>query len=206
VAEVADLYSALMQRGWAPHQAAALVGNMQQESNFNPGAINQGEGAHGLLQWRLDRWQNLQNFAASRGTSPFDRDTQLDYIGHEMKGPEARNASGFMAATDIPGANAALRRYIRYGDNSEGARLSFAQKAAGQPYTPVMSGSPQPQATDVASAFSVNSMPTETVMPLTFGGNSQNLAAPLTDGGQESAPDPAFEPRMAHRRKLQRPV
>lgn len=204
MAEVADLYSALMQRGYNPAQAAALVGNMQQESNFNPGAINANEGAHGLIQWRLDRWQGLQNFAASRNTSPFDRDTQLDYIGHEMRGSEARNSGPFMAATDIPSANTALRRYIRYGDNSEGARLSYAQKAAGQPYTPVMSGSPQPQPTDVASAFGANPLSGETAMPLTISANTQKVPALQPDGGQESAPDPAFEPRLAHRRKPQR--
>jgi hypothetical protein len=122
-----------MQRGFSPIQAAALAGNMQQESEFNSSAPNPGEGAFGLLQWRLDRLQNLNAFAAKRGTSISDINTQLDFIKWEMAGPEAAHGQAFMNAKTIDEANAALKGYIRYGDNSEGTRLKNADVFAGIP-------------------------------------------------------------------------
>lgn len=202
--DVADLYSALMQRGWSPVQAAALVGNMQQESNLNPQAFNAPEGAHGLLQWRLDRWNGLQNFAAARGTSPFDRDTQLDFINYEMNGPEARNAAAFRNAADLPAANAALKGYIRYGDNSQGTRLQYASAAAGLPAPPVQPTPFQPAPTaptaptNVALAFTNGAFAPP---PLTFDTSAEQNPPPMPIGGQDDYVDPAFQPRFSRRKK-----
>jgi hypothetical protein len=137
-----DAFSYLTSQGYSPVQAAAIAGNIQQESSGNPSALNQGEGAYGLIQWRLDRRKALEDFAKSRGTSPADPYAQLDFIGHEMRGTESRNAAPFLAAQDLPSANSALKRYIRYGDDSEGTRLTnaagllggnFGQPSAPQP-------------------------------------------------------------------------
>ena len=140
------IYSGLIARGYSPAQAYALMGNMQQESNFSPGALNQKEGAFGLLQWRADRRVNLENFARSQGKPANDLDAQLDFIRYEQtKGAEAGNAQGFLASNDVGSANAALKRYIRYGDNSEGTRLTNAQAfASGKTATPgAAEGAPQ---------------------------------------------------------------
>lgn len=120
------LFQGLLDRGLSPVQAAALVGNMKQESGFDPASVNSREDAHGLLQWRQSRWQALQDYAKSRGTDPTDRDTQLDFIRQEMGGPEKRAGDRFLAAADLPSANAALKGYIRYGDQSQGTRLANA--------------------------------------------------------------------------------
>lgn len=177
------IYSGLVDRGFAPHQAAALTGNIQQESNFNPAALNQGEGANGLLQWRLDRWQGLQDFAAKRGTAPTDINTQLDYIGHEMRGSEAKNAAGFLSAPDLPSANNALRKYIRYGDNSEGARLGYASKFMGGP-APALGQAPQM----AAGAPSTEPMPAYGWSP----GNAPTAAA----ASPQSQPEAPFQPQV----------
>ena len=97
----------LIDRGYTPVQAAALVGHILQESGGNPADVNLKEDAHGLLQWRLDRWQALQNFARERGVPVSDPNLQLDFIGREMHGNEARNAAGFLNAGDVAGASAA---------------------------------------------------------------------------------------------------
>lgn len=63
---------------------SAVVGNIQAESSFNPGAINTGEQAVGLAQWRLTRRRNLERFAGvARGVIP-DFDTQVAFIWAEM--------------------------------------------------------------------------------------------------------------------------
>ncbi len=122
-----DALKYLVSQGYQPVQAAALVGNMMQESGMNPQATNPKEGAFGLIQWRLDRLQKLQDFAKERGSTAADPQVQLDFIGREMGGPEAKAAAPFMAATDLPSANDALKKYIRYGDKSQEARLANAQ-------------------------------------------------------------------------------
>ena len=127
----AQIYQGLIARGFNSAQAAALTGNIQQESNFSTGAWNPGEEAQGLIQWRLERRANLNNFAAAQGKSPGDLGTQLDFIKHEMGTTEAANSRAFLAATDVASANHALHQYIRYGDNTEGTRLANAQAVAG---------------------------------------------------------------------------
>ena len=111
------------------------MGNMGQESNFNANtpSTKHPEGALGLLpDGDRDRRANLQSFAASQGKPVDDLNTQLDFIKYETtKGAEAGNAAAFYAANDVGSANAALKKYIRYGDDSEGTRLANAQAYAG---------------------------------------------------------------------------
>lgn len=123
----------LLVRGFSQPQAAALAGNIQQESSFNPAAYNKSSNAQGLMQWRLDRATGLANYARDTGRSAQDVDTQLDYIVHEMQGPEAKNVKDFLTAQDVQSANAALKKYIRYGDTETGNRLGYAQAFADAP-------------------------------------------------------------------------
>lgn len=121
-----QIVQGLIQRGYSPHAAAALAGHMLQESGGNPAAVNRDEGANGLMQWRLDRWEGLQNFAKAQGKSPTDPEVQLDFVGKELAGPEKKAGSAFLAAPDVASASAALKPYIRFGDDSAGARLNNA--------------------------------------------------------------------------------
>ena len=129
----AAIYGAVLQRGYPPVQAAALTGNIQRESNFNPAMPNPREGGLGFLQWNSNRLQHLQAFAAQRGTSVTDPNTQLDFIKWELSGPESAHAQAFFGAKTVEEANEALKGYIRYGDNSEGTRLQYADVIAGIP-------------------------------------------------------------------------
>ena len=127
-----QMVQALVQRGYSPMQAAALAGHAGQESGYDPTNVNKGEDAHGLLQWRGSRWQGLQDFAKAQGKNPTDANVQLDYIGKEMHGPEAKSAAGFLAAPDVASASAALKPYIRFGDDSAGKRLGNSMDLYGQ--------------------------------------------------------------------------
>lgn len=121
-----DLYQYGLKLGWSPVQTSAILGNMQQESEFNPYAWNPKEGAEGLIQWREDRRSGLHNFANSLGQSPNDPYVQMQFIKNEMGGPEAKAGGIFAKATDLNSANDALKQYIRYGDDSYGTRLNNA--------------------------------------------------------------------------------
>jgi hypothetical protein len=151
-----QIYQGFLDRGYNPTQAAALTGNILQESGGNPQSLNAKEGANGLLQWRLDRWQGLQDFAKTRGTSPYDANTQMDFIGTELGGPEKRSAAPFFAAPDVTSANTALKGYIRYGDDSQGTRLANAQaflpNGGATAPAPMSIAGPQPAAGSAAPA------------------------------------------------------
>lgn len=125
------VFRGLVDRGYSPVHAAALAGHAVQESGGNPRAFNEKEGAEGLLQWRLDRRDNLHRFAKERGTDPSDPNLQLDFIAREMGGPEAKAGAKFSAATDLPSASAALKSYIRFGDRSDETRLNNARALLG---------------------------------------------------------------------------
>lgn len=144
-----DTVRALVQRGYSVPQAAALAGHMAQESGFDPTNVNKGEDAHGLLQWRGSRWQGLQDFAKAQGKDPTDANVQLDYIGREMAGPEAKAGAGFRGANDVASASAALKPFIRFGDDSAGKRLGNSMDlysqytgGAGAPVGALMQGDP----------------------------------------------------------------
>lgn len=135
-----DLYSGLIARGFGPAQAAALAGNAQQESSFNSQAWNAPYGAGGLWQWRGPRLQALEAFAQQQGKAVGDPDVQMDFLKQEMNGPEAGNSKAFLSAQDVPSANAALKGYLRYGDNESGNRLGYSMAFAGK--QPTQQGDP----------------------------------------------------------------
>lgn len=122
-------------RGFSPVQAAVLAGNFAQESGFNTDAYNPKEDAYGGIQWRLDRKTGLEQYAKDTGRKVNDPDLQMDYVVTEMTGNEAANAAEFLAAQDPLTANKSLKKFIRYGDNSENARLNNALSYMGQPST-----------------------------------------------------------------------
>lgn len=119
--EVYDVLSS----GLPDHQALALLGHVDQESGFDPGAWNDKESAGGLLQWRGNRLDNLKSFAAKRGMPWQDRQTQAAFILHEMKTDpyERERSAGFRNAKSLEEASAQLKSYVRFGDNSAGSRL-----------------------------------------------------------------------------------
>lgn len=64
--------------------AAALMGNIYQESTFNPSIVNSDSGAYGICQWLGGRKTNLQNYASSKGTAMSDVQTQLEFMLNEI--------------------------------------------------------------------------------------------------------------------------
>jgi|GEM_PF-6114305 len=158
------IYAGLKARGLNDAQAFATLGNWKQESEFRPGAVNPGEGAVGFTQWREGRKSSLENFAKATGRSANDPETQMDFYVREAgivpdkTGTVVVDPGGaaFAKATDVQGANAALKGFIRYGSpydkGGEGTRLANAlayQKrfgsADGAPVANALSGAPQGQ-------------------------------------------------------------
>ena len=203
-----EIVRGLIARGYSPHAAAALAGHMLQESGGNPSAVNPGEGANGLMQWRLDRWENLQNFAKAQGKSPNDPDVQLDFVGKELAGPEKKAGAAFLSAPDLPSASAALKPYIRFGDNSADTRLNNATSlfnqlngdrvgalAVGKPMDPV---SPiNPTSTSSEASLSEPGAPTPSAL--------DKLASALGGPAQGAQPAAPQQPEYAPLQNIQMP-
>ena len=69
--------------GLTQPQAAGVVGNLYQESGFNPTASHDGGTGFGMAGWDPQRTAGLVSFAKSKGAQPSDPQTQLDYIAYE---------------------------------------------------------------------------------------------------------------------------
>lgn len=124
------VYHGLLQRGLPPHIAAAFAGNFRQESNFRPTPWNKRENACGLAQWRGNRLTGLRHMA---GTEQPDLDAQLDYVMHELQGPE-RAAWGRIQRARTPAEAAELidRYYERSAGTERAHRVRYANEIYGR--------------------------------------------------------------------------
>lgn len=88
------IWNYLSSKGLGSLAIAGIMGNMQQESGFNPKVMEGGgesdevnldsDGGYGLCQWSFSRKQDLANFAQSQGKSSGDLETQLDFMLSEL--------------------------------------------------------------------------------------------------------------------------
>lgn len=73
-------------KGLTDIAAAAMLGNMMQESGCNPNSVSESGTYHGIAQWGGGRYTGLCNFAKKRGLNWNDLKTQLDYSWMELTG------------------------------------------------------------------------------------------------------------------------
>jgi len=118
-------------------QAAGVMGNMYAESTLNPSAIEsttRADKGHGLVQWTFGRWTNLSNFAATKGTTWDDLNTQLEFLKTEFEGTEKALFSDSEFASAQEPAVAAMRFRVvferadptkAHDDKREGAAISI---------------------------------------------------------------------------------
>ena len=107
-------------QGWTPAQAAAIDGNLQQESysRLDPNALRKndaGPGNHsmGIAQWNRERLGALRDFAKQQGKPWNDFQTQLEFVQSELTGTESRAGKALKGAGDINSATAAFAGYER---------------------------------------------------------------------------------------------
>lgn len=78
-------------------QAAGVAGNVKQESDFNPSAVNS-IGASGLFQWLGGRRTGLQDFATSKGVAWDDATIQMQWLAHELNTSHKHVADAMIAS------------------------------------------------------------------------------------------------------------
>lgn len=77
----------LLDKGLDPLHVAAIMGNIEAESSFNPALIEAGNGiGFGLCQWSFVRRTQLEKYVISKGKSSSDIYIQLDFLWAELTG------------------------------------------------------------------------------------------------------------------------
>ncbi len=125
----------LKQQGFSNAQIAGVLGNISQESGFNPrvnegGAVGgpMGRGGYGLAQWTGSRQTDLVNFAKNRKLDPGDAGLQADFLLHELQGPESRAAESLRKAQSPEQAALVFRRdFERAGIPKDENRMRAAR-------------------------------------------------------------------------------
>lgn len=75
----------LIAKGLTVDQAAGVMGNIQAESGFRPGAVEGGSGiGFGIVQWSFGRRTALENAAREKGVDVADLCFQLEYLYQEL--------------------------------------------------------------------------------------------------------------------------
>lgn len=177
------VFQYLRAKGLSPTAAAGVTGNLMQESGLNPAALNEGEGAYGLAQWRLDRRGALNAFAGERASHP---QAQLDFLLHE-----AGQMPGFMdrlnaAKTPADAAMVFAREYER-PKTIEPARLENAQAV-------LMGASGDDKLTSTGvHRIGGGQAPAPTAVPSSIGQPSGSVVR-LGGAGPSSSPQPDAQP------------
>lgn len=115
-----EVYQWWINRGYQPHEAAALTGNFVAESGLDPTVYNkQGSGAFGTGQWLGSRKRDLLNFAKSEGKDPNDITTQLEFADFELHGKEANALKKLQATKNVNDATYAVAKYYERPSDKE---------------------------------------------------------------------------------------
>lgn len=134
-------YQFFVQRGWQPHHAAGIIGNLMQESGLRTDAVGDGGNSFGIAQWNGPRRKAMVQFARQKGADPRDLQTQLEFVDWELRNTEKAAGAALSQAQDVATATRVFsEKYERPGDPRMENRLRFAGQFAGGPLEMALSG------------------------------------------------------------------
>lgn len=117
--------------GATPQGASGVLGNLQQESQLDPSAIerkNDELSGHGLAQWTAGRTTNLMNFAKSKDKAWDNLGLQIEFLDSELKGSE-KSAIKALKSNSVEEATGQWQTlFERAGTPVMGNRLNYASK------------------------------------------------------------------------------
>lgn len=126
-------------KGYSKNAAYAIAGHLRAESNFNTRDVGDGGRARYLAQWHPDRQAGLKRLAAKKGVTPYDFETNLEYIDHELRTSEGLAYRELHRAKSLDDAVAAFAHFERPRGytvarpkriHDFGTRLRFAKQYA----------------------------------------------------------------------------
>ena len=128
-------FTFFVSKGLSDEQAAAIVGNLDQESNVNPSSVQLGGGpGRGIAQWSVGaRWNATRNdnvawFAARQGASVHALDLQLAFIWYELETFAQYGLAALRAARSVEAASLVFQdRFEACGRCNAGHRVASAR-------------------------------------------------------------------------------
>ena len=86
----AIVYQVLKEKGYSDAGIAAIMGNMEQECNFNLASVGDNGYSHGLCQWNDSskagkRWTKLKDWCNANGFDPNSAKGQCEYLAYELE-------------------------------------------------------------------------------------------------------------------------
>jgi hypothetical protein len=129
-----DVVSFFTGKGYEPHQAAGIAGNLMQESSLNPTAKNPKSGAFGFAQWLGPRKKAFMDFAMKAKKDITDPLAQLEFIDLELNTTERKAKDRLLTSRDATEAAVNFsNHYERAGANEKknATRANYANKILG---------------------------------------------------------------------------
>ena len=129
-------YNFFISKGLKNYQAAAIVGNLIQESSVNPNSVQYGGGpGRGIAQWSVGgRWDhdyqdNMVWYANQHGVSRWSLNAQLDFIWYELTQHGGYGYSALKSSTGVTSATIDFQNdFEGCGTCDESKRISYAQQ------------------------------------------------------------------------------
>lgn len=131
----AAAYDFFVGKGLQGFQAAAIVGNLQQESRLNPHAVSPPDPtqpSRGIAQWQPAGWDKLLAYASASGRDPWALDTQLEFIWYQLETEPYLGLNELRSALTIEAAVVVFQNKFERPKASLAAtqnRISYAQSA-----------------------------------------------------------------------------
>ena len=132
------IWNFLKYKGLSDAAAAGVLGNIQAESNFNPGIEEIANGiGYGLIQWSFGRRDALEKAARERGVDPSNLQFQLEYLWEESLDPNTSygkklQQAGFYTTTSAADAAHYFHKYVEISADSKSAIMNNRCKPAEQ--------------------------------------------------------------------------
>ena len=157
--EIAEkIYNFFTGKGLNLNQTSAILGNIQQESEFNTNTTNSNSGAYGIFQWLGSRKKALENFAKEQGKKVSDLQLQLDFAWHELTGSESKSLDYLKKNSEDSVSNLTVgfeSVYERSGGVGNANRVTYANEWASY-FSGKDSGTANSQATGSSEEVELN--------------------------------------------------
>lgn len=140
-ANAKTVFDFLLSKGLQAPQVAAIAGNIQIESGFDPTSYNPHthtndptpEHAFGLAQWLGGRQTNLRSLAESRNLPITDLGVQMDFMWQELSGPYKDSVlAPLQAASDLFAMADVVNQHYEVSGTDSTNRFNAAQNLLAQ--------------------------------------------------------------------------
>ncbi len=135
-ANEAPAFSFFVGKGLTTFQAAGIVGNLVQESNVDPTAVQSGGPGRGIAQWSVGgRWDsdggdNAVAYASEQKMSVDSLTLQLEFIWYELTNFSSYGLGRLRATTNVTEATVAFQDdFEGCGTCDESNRVAYAEAA-----------------------------------------------------------------------------